>query len=81
MGLISGVVTLPLAPVRAVGWLAQQLVEEARRQASDETAVRQALSRAQDDLETGRLTPEEYERLEDELIDRLLLMRRIAADG
>ena len=81
MGLISGVVTLPLAPVRAVGWLAQQLVEEARRQASDETAIRQALSRAHDDLETGRLTLEEYERLEDELIDRLLLMRRIAADG
>lgn len=81
MGLITGVLTFPLAPVRAVGWLAAQLVEEARRQASDETAIRQALARAQDDLDSGRLTPEEYEQLEDDLIDRLLLMRRISADG
>ena len=81
MGLISGVVTLPLAPVRALSWLAEQLIDEARREASDETAVRQALARAQDDLDAGRLTAEEYEQLEDELIDRLLLMRRIAGDG
>ena len=29
MGLITGLLTLPLAPVRATGWIAERLLEQA----------------------------------------------------
>ena len=32
MGLISGLLMLPLAPVRGVAWIGEQIAEEADRQ-------------------------------------------------
>ena len=36
MGLISGLLTLPLAPVRGTVWIGEQVLEQAERERNDE---------------------------------------------
>lgn len=71
MGLITGLLTLPLAPVRGVAWVGEQVALEAERELNDETRVRRELARLEMELEAGRLGEEEYERLEEGLLERL----------
>ena len=73
MGLLTGLLTLPLAPVRGTMWVAEQLAVAAERELDDETRVKRLLIEAEIDFEAGRLTEEEYEQIEDELLDRLEL--------
>ena len=71
MGLITGLLTLPLAPVRGVAWVAEQVAEEAEREADEQMSVRRALAQLEADLEMGRIDEDEFERREDELLERL----------
>ncbi|MFD5265011.1 gas vesicle protein GvpG [Streptomyces sp. NPDC058335] len=71
MGLISEVLLLPFAPVRGTSWVIQQVVQEAERIYYDPATVRAELSRLEERLESGEITEEEFDRLEDELLDRL----------
>ena len=71
MGILTGLLTLPLAPVRGTIWIAEQLAAEAERQLDDESTIRRLLIEAERDLEIGRLTEAEFEAVEDELLDRL----------
>ena len=71
MGLITGLLTLPLAPVRGVAWVGEQLQLEAERHMDEPAAIRAELARLADDLERGELDEAEFERREDELLDRL----------
>ena len=71
MGLVSGLLLLPLAPVRGTVWIAEQIAEQAARELDDETTIRRRLAEAERDLELRLLTVEEYEAYEDELLDRL----------
>jgi hypothetical protein len=71
MGLLTGLLTLPLAPVRGTVWIAEQLAAEAERELRDEGSVRRRLTEAERQYELGALTIEEYEALEDELLARL----------
>jgi hypothetical protein len=71
MGLLSGLLLLPLAPVRGTVWIAERIAEQAARELDDETSIRRRLAEAERDLELGVLTVEEYEAYEDELLDRL----------
>jgi hypothetical protein len=71
MGLVTGLLTLPLAPVRATIWLAEQLVAEAERELGDEAAIRRRLAEAERLYEAGALGVVEYEAIEDELLERL----------
>ena len=43
MGLIKGLLTLPLAPVRGTVWVAEQVQEEAERQYYDPAVIRRQL--------------------------------------
>ena len=43
MGLITGLLTLPLAPVRGVVWLAEQIQEHAEAQYYDPVNIRAQL--------------------------------------
>jgi hypothetical protein len=70
--LFSGLLTLPLAPVRGVVWLGEKLEEEARRQWSDPAAVRQQIAQVDAAYEAGEITAEQRDQLEDELVARLL---------
>jgi chorismate mutase len=72
MGLITGLLTLPLAPVRGVAWIAEQVRQEAERQWMDPAAIQEALADVQARRESGMIDDAEADRLEDELIERLL---------
>lgn len=81
MGLVTGLLTLPLAPVRGTIWLAERLAEQAERELHDESAIRRQLVQAELDLEAGELTVEEYESIEDALLARLHEVRRVQQTG
>jgi Gas vesicle protein G len=75
MGLLTGLLTLPLAPVRGTIWVAEQLAAEAERQLDNETSLRRLLAEAERDFELGLLTEDEFEAIEDALLDRLEAVR------
>ena len=75
MGLFTGILLLPLAPVRGTIWVAEKLAEQAARELDDEVVVRRLLAEAELDLERGDLTVDEFEQIEDELLERLELAR------
>jgi hypothetical protein len=76
MGLITGLLTFPLAPARGVAWLGERLEREARRQWSDPAAVRQQLAEVDAAYQAGELTEADRDRLQDELVSRLLAPSR-----
>ena len=71
MGLITGLITLPLAPVRGVAWIGEQIAEEADRQLDAESRIRRELGTLELEHELGDLSDEEFERREDELLEQL----------
>jgi hypothetical protein len=71
MGLITGLLTLPLAPVRGTMWIADRLLEEAERQLNTPEAIEQQLADAEAKHERGEISDEEYELIEDALMRRL----------
>lgn len=72
MGLITGLLTWPLAPVRGVVWVADQVLQEAERQWYDPAAIQRELDDVAARREAGELTAEEADQLEDALVQRLL---------
>ena len=71
MGLVGGLLTLPLAPVRGLAWVFDQVVDEAEAQLHDPARIRAELAEAEAALERGEIDEETYEALERELLDRL----------
>ncbi len=77
MGLFTGLLTLPLAPVRAAGWLAAQIAEEADRELYDEDRIRRELFELELRADEGdELSDEERASLEDDLLFRLAVARQ-----
>jgi len=81
VGLITGLLTLPLAPVRGVAWIAEQLAAEADRElhGGSET-VRRELTELQRDRAFGQMDDEEYTEREAALLARLAALRRRNSD-
>ncbi|MDQ7910433.1 gas vesicle protein GvpG [Phytohabitans sp. ZYX-F-186] len=71
MGLLTGLVTLPLAPVRGVAWVAGKVAEAAEREHGDPALVRARLRELALLLESGRISEAEFDAAEEELLDRL----------
>jgi hypothetical protein len=71
MGIFSGLLLLPLAPLRGTVWIAERLAEQAERELDEETSVRRLLLEAEAALERGELSEAEYEEIEDQLLERL----------
>lgn len=71
MGLITGLLTLPLAPVRGVIWVAEKVDDAAQRELHDPGVIRAQLAALNQELEDGTIGRAEFEREEDELLDRL----------
>jgi phage shock protein A len=71
MGLFTGLLTLPLAPVRGTIWVAEQLANEAERQLQEARSPRRRLIEAERRLELGFLSLEEYEAIEEDVLDAL----------
>ena len=75
MGLFTGLLLLPLAPLRGTIWLAERLAEVAEREADSEATFRRLLVEAEIAFESGELSEAEYEQVEDELLEQLELAR------
>ncbi|MFB6441526.1 gas vesicle protein GvpG [Streptomyces sp. NPDC056411] len=71
MGLITSLLTLPLTPVRGTVWVLDRVLLTAEREYYDPEPVRRELRQLERQLLDGALTPEEFDRREDELLDRL----------
>ena len=81
MGLITGLLTLPLAPVRGTVWLAEQLAAAAEAELYDEDKIRRELIEL-DMLEAdGLIDGDERAMREDDLLARLSIARRRKAAG
>jgi hypothetical protein len=81
MGLFTGLLTLPLAPVRGVVWAAEQVTEEAERQLYDEDRIRAELLQLELDAEEGKIDEEEQRLMEDELLERLAIAQARRAEA
>ncbi|MER5434480.1 gas vesicle protein GvpG [Streptomyces sp. NPDC002588] len=79
MGLISEVLMLPFAPVRGSAWVIGEVLREAERIYYDPATVRAELARLEERLEAGEITEDEFDRMEDELLDRLEIAMRQGA--
>jgi len=73
MGLFTGLLTLPLAPVRGVIWIAEQIAEEVDRQTFDEAAIRRELLALELEYEEGQIDEDERQEREEALLERLAL--------
>ncbi|MFE1804628.1 gas vesicle protein GvpG [Streptomyces sp. NPDC059533] len=71
MGLLSALLTAPLAPVRAVVWVAQRVADRAEEEYYDPAPVWAALAELEARLRRGEIDQETFDRAEDELLDRL----------
>ena len=81
MGLITGLLTLPLAPVRGTVWIAEQLAAAAEAELYDEDKIRRELVEL-DMLEAdGLIDGDERTMREDDLLARLSIARRRKAAG
>ena len=76
MGLLETLITLPLAPVRGVAWIVEQVADEADRQMFDETRIRAELLQLELDYDEGRVHDEERAAIEDELLAGLTITRQ-----
>ena len=71
MGLITGILTLPLAPLRGVVWVAEQVQTEAERQWRDPDRIRRELRAVEQARDAGEISEREFAELQDSLLSRL----------
>lgn len=71
MGLFTGLLTLPLAPVRGVVWVARRVDDAAAAELANPAAIRAELKELQRALAEGEIDEETYDRREDALLERL----------
>jgi Gas vesicle protein G len=80
MGLITGLLTLPIAPVRGVAWIAEKVAEQAEAELYDEGNIMRELAELDRARERGEIDEELYEAYADELLDRLEIGRQLALE-
>ena len=81
VGLLTALVTLPLAPVRGVAWVVEQVADEADRELYDESRIRREMLELELDYEDGKIDQQERERREEELLERLAISQTRRAES
>lgn len=71
VGLLGTILTLPVAPVRGVGWVIDKVRQAAEDQYYDPGPVQEELVNLERARTEGRIDEEEFTRREDELLGRL----------
>ena len=71
MGLLKELLLLPAAPVRGTFWVLEQVVAQAEQQYYDPSAIRDELALLEQRLMAGEIDEAEFDRREDELLERL----------
>jgi hypothetical protein len=81
VGLITGLLTLPLAPVRGTIWIAERIQEQAELELYDESAIRAGLLEIEEARASGEVDEAELDAVEDALVERLLEIRGLTGRG
>ena len=81
MGLITGLLTLPVAPLRGTVAVAEQVLRAAENEFYDPGRIRAQLDDVERRRESGELTDDEATAWEDELIERLMAAPRRPREG
>jgi hypothetical protein len=77
VGLITGLLTLPLAPVRGVTWVAEQVQEQAELELYDENRIMRELAALEMAHDAGEISEDEMNRRVDVALERLERGREI----
>lgn len=78
MSLLGTIVTSPLVgPIKGVLWIVKTIAEHAERELYDEDNIRRDLLRLEQQYDLGKITLEEFESVESELLQRLNQARRM----
>ncbi|HEY2200425.1 MAG TPA: gas vesicle protein GvpG [Solirubrobacteraceae bacterium] len=77
MGLITGILTLPLAPVRGVAWVAEKVAEQAELELYDENGILRELGELEGAHDRGEIDDEGFEAAVDQLLERLQIGREL----
>lgn len=75
MGLITGLLGLPLAPLRGTIWVADQVLQQAEEDFYDPARIKAQLEDVDRARAAGELSDDEATAIEDELVERLLVSR------
>ncbi|HEY3507239.1 MAG TPA: gas vesicle protein GvpG [Actinocatenispora sp.] len=70
MGLVTGLLTLPLAPVRAVVWLGEAVRDQVDAQTRDPAAMRRQVEEIEEREQAGELSPDEAREAQQAVLDR-----------
>lgn len=79
MGFFTGLITLPLAPVRGTVWMAEKIAQEAERQMYDESRLRRELMQLELEHEDGLVDDKQYDERVDGLLEAIAQARAHAA--
>ncbi|MFD6394452.1 gas vesicle protein GvpG [Nocardia sp. NPDC055029] len=71
MGLLSAIVTLPLAPVRGVMWLGEVIQDQVEQQLHDPATLRAELEEIDRAAAAGDLSEEEQKQAQQSILDRM----------
>jgi Gas vesicle protein G len=75
MGLITGLLTLPLAPVRATAKIGEIVQEQAEAELYDEDAIQAQMVDLEEAHEAGLIDDDELAEAENALLERLIAAR------
>lgn len=81
VGLFTGLMTLPLAPVRGTVWVAEQVREQAERDYYDPGRIRRQLEEVDRARAEGSISQDDATAAEEELVQRLMDGRNRTARG
>ena len=81
MGLITGLLTLPLTPVRGTVWIAERLEEQALAEVNDDSEIRTQLIELEELRASGAVDEGQLVAAEDELVQRLMELRGFSEEG
>lgn len=77
MGLITGILGLPVAPLRGVIAAAEQVRRQAEEEFYDPVRIREEMEHVQRLREDGAISDEEATSWEDQLVERLMTAREL----
>jgi hypothetical protein len=80
VGLITGLLTLPLAPVRGVAWVTEKVAEQAELELYDESRIMQELTELETAHARGEISDERFDAGVEQLLERLEIGQRLRAE-
>jgi hypothetical protein len=71
-GIVSGLLTAPLAPIRILTSVAKALQQQAERELYDPATLHRQLEELDEARDSGAISGDEYERQQQQILDRLI---------